>query len=372
MRRFLGSNRSLLVKMAIAASAISLVSFAASGALASGRQPSRASSGSTIDSSDMTAPLDNSNHAQVPNVTGAWTPTTGGCDWHLAASGPGFKALHATWSGACSSGGHSALEGVFDGSLSGNTYTGNFQISEGSTHVTGTMSFRIDSPTQITVTLRATGSSTAQTITLRGHGHAAVTPVKIDITFHTAHAVTAPQTGGGVGVPSSVRCPLKVPADASGTIEAQITPRGAVEGSGVVADRPHDTRCHSPGVKLEVDHISVVVIRPSHVIRATLSVHIVGASYHQPGQCLVGTPGTIQATYDDTKVAANGLNEDDALKIGPWGGRGCNADNHVITDDMSNVPALAKGGTYVRATIACLGRPDTPAGPGYSPRNCGA
>jgi hypothetical protein len=45
MRRFLDSNRSLLLKIAIAAAAISLVSLAASGALASGRQPAAPASG---------------------------------------------------------------------------------------------------------------------------------------------------------------------------------------------------------------------------------------------------------------------------------------------------------------------------------------
>jgi hypothetical protein len=53
MRRFLGSNRSLLLTITIAASAISLVTLASSGALASGRQPSTpASSGSTQQPAD--------------------------------------------------------------------------------------------------------------------------------------------------------------------------------------------------------------------------------------------------------------------------------------------------------------------------------
>jgi hypothetical protein len=328
MRRFL--------TIALAISAISLVVVGASGALASG---------------------------PVPNVTGTWTPTTGG-SWHLTASGPGLNHLHATWAGAPGSG-HEALRGVFDGTLSGSTYTGPFQINEGATNVTGTMAFQIVNSTTIVVTLRVTGSTATQTITMHGHAAGGATPVKINISFVAGNAVTAPPKARGQGVPSSQECPAaRVRAKADGHIEAQITPAGDVQGTGYVHEDPYDRRCHNPRILFKVDRISIAVTQPGHVVHATLYVHIDGEALHQPGQCRVGTPGTIQATYDDTKRGGNGLGEDDALRIGPWGGAGCNAHVHLITDDQSKDQS-----TWVRAEIACL---DPSGRSGYSPRNCGA
>jgi hypothetical protein len=57
----------------------------------------------------------------------------------------------------------------------------------------------------------------------------------------------------------------------------------------------------------------------------------------------------------------------DILAIGPWGGAGCNADLHVISNDASKVTGDTKGSTTVRVEIMCL----PASGPGgYSPRNC--
>lgn len=310
--------------------------------------------------------------AQVPNVTGTWGANPGDKNWHLVASGQGLQNLHATWSGLAA-GGHAALRGTFDGTLSGSTYTGSFSVTEGAVHVTGTMSFRIDSPTLINVSLRPAGGN-LQSFVLHRQDTTTPTlvPVKINIQFYGRTQTTAAFPGGGFGVPSSQRCagPTQL-AESSGSIEAQITPDGSFQGSGYVTDRPRSPRCHDPNIKLVVDHITIDVITPEHVVQAVLAVHIDGESYHQTGQCTVGTPGTIEATYDDSAAAPNGLNENDLLKIGPWGGRGCNADNHTFTDN-GTIAAYTRESTWVRAWIGCLGRPGgAPGGPGYSPRNCG-
>src|SRR5439155_23568403 len=88
--------------------------------------------------------------SEPPNVTGTWTPTTGGT-WQLTASGPGLVHLHADWQGI---GAHSQLHGSFDGGLNaaGDEYVGSFDITENGNEVGGTMTFHIDSLTQLTVT----------------------------------------------------------------------------------------------------------------------------------------------------------------------------------------------------------------------------
>jgi hypothetical protein len=94
-------------------------------------------------------------------------------------------------------------------------------------------------------------------------------------------------------------------------------------------------------------------------------VHISQEGEHQPGQCRVGTKGTIVATYDDTLTVGNSL-RNDQLKIGPWT-TPCNAHNHLITNNISSITAHASGSTYTVNLIGCIGQPGT----GYSPRNCG-
>src|SRR4051794_19649276 len=111
------------------------------------------------------------------------------------------------------------------------------------------MSTHVVNSTTITVTLTPAGGG-PQTITFHGHaGGASAEPVKIDITFHDASGTTVPMPGGGVGVPSKVRCPgTRTSAAVYGEIEAQITQDGSPQGSGYVNDQPHDTRCHTPTI----------------------------------------------------------------------------------------------------------------------------
>jgi hypothetical protein len=104
------------------------------------------------------------------------------------------------------------------------------------------------------------------------------------------------------------------------------------------------------------------VIEPGKALKAILKVHVSSEGVHRPGDCTVGTKGTITATYDDTARGKNGLRAD-RLRIGPW--KGCAAHTHTITNAISSVAADASGSTWVRVTIACLG-------PGYSPRHCQA
>jgi hypothetical protein len=190
-------------------------------------------------------------------------------------------------------------------------------------------------------------------------GHAVSGPVKIDIKFFANSMLTfAPKDGG--------RCPGAVAAQVGpGSIEAQITPQGHHEGGGGIADTPHLNKCRVPTIKIAVDHVVVEALTPGHVLRATLAVHIDGEGVHQPGQCRVGTRGTIVATYDDTLIVGNGL-RNDQLRIGPWT-TPCNAHNHLITNNISSIAAYASGSTYVVVGIGCLGQP----GSGYGPRNCG-
>jgi hypothetical protein len=45
-------------------------------------------------------------------------------------------------------------------------------------------------------------------------------------------------------------------------------------------------------------------------LEAILKVHISGESVHRPGDCQVGTKGTITATDDSTARGKNGLQAD--------------------------------------------------------------
>lgn len=193
------------------------------------------------------------------------------------------------------------------------------------------------------------------------NGHVLTGPVKITIDFHATQRTAPPSDGG--------RCPTSpvpiVTARVTGQIEAQITPTDDHQGGGYVTDTPVPAVCRVPRIKFAVDHIAVVALTPGKVIQATLSVHIDGEAVHQPGQCKVGTTGTIVATYDDTLTAANSL-PNHRLLIGGWSGP-CNADMHVITNNISSITAGSAGSSYVHVWIGCLLKTYS----GYSPRNCG-
>jgi len=193
-------------------------------------------------------------------------------------------------------------------------------------------------------------------------------PIKINVTFFANSMLTFPPkvvTGAAVGA-TATKCPATAAAQVGpGSIEAQITPGGEYQGSGGIPETPHLHICRTPTIKIAVDHIVVEALKPGHTLRATLKVHIDGEASHQPGQCKVGTAGTIVITYDDTLMVANGL-RNDQLKIGPWT-TPCNAHNHVITNSISSITAYASGSTYAVVFIGCLAGP----GSGYAPRNCG-
>jgi hypothetical protein len=88
-------------------------------------------------------------------------------------------------------------------------------------------------------------------------------------------------------------------------------------------------------------------------MRVTLTVHIDQEGVHRPGQCQVGTTGTIVATYDDTAQAANAL-PNHSLRIGPWAGP-CAAHTHLITNNISSITADASSSTWVRVWIRLPG-----------------
>gem|GEM_PF-6672775 len=191
-------------------------------------------------------------------------------------------------------------------------------------------------------------------------------PVKIQITFFANSMLTfAPkislQTAFGA---TKLTCPGKVNAHVSGHIEAQITPAGDTQGGGSVAETPFLHTCRTPTIEFAVERIAFQVLKPGHILRATMYVHISQEGEHQPGQCMVGTKGTITATYDDTLTVGNSL-RNDQLKIGPWA-TPCNAHNHLITNSISSITAYASGSTYTVVGISCVAE-----GTGYSPRNCG-
>lgn len=187
---------------------------------------------------------------------------------------------------------------------------------------------------------------------------AAKRPVRVRIGFHANNLPTAAPNDGG-------QCPgARQAARITGEINAQITPLGKHEGGGDVDDTPHRSRCRVPSISVRVDRIRLRVIEPGKTLRATISVHIDGEGVHRPGDCRVGTRGTITAIYDDTSRAKNSL-RNDSVRIGPW--RGCTAHTHEIDNNVSSIAADASRSTWVRVNIACLPRS---GGGGYSPRNC--
>lgn len=180
-------------------------------------------------------------------------------------------------------------------------------------------------------------------------------PFKVNIQFHAQNLVTAPPSDGG-------QCPNpRMRAQVMGHIEAQVTPLGHHEGGGTVADHPHRSRCRVPVIDFRVDSLSLRVLKPEKRIEVVMHVHISSEGVHQPGQCRVGTEGTVTARYDDTGRGTNSIRLD-RLRIGPWKSP-CNAHDHLITNTMSSITAHASSSTWVVVWIGCLDN-------GYSPRNC--
>lgn len=291
--------------------------------------------------------------SEPTDVTGSWalSTTPNIVDWRLTTYGSGRSSLQASWTGGP---GHRQLRGTFHGTLTGpNVYSGPMQVAEMSVRATGTMTFTILSNSRIVVTFQQS-NGVHGTLTLTRHVRA--TPVKIMISFHANNLLTNAPTDGGI-------CPGHVAARITGQIEAQITEGGDTQGGGDVVDTPHLAKCRVPVIKIAVDHIALHVLKPGRAVQATLAVHIDASAVHQPGECAVGTAGTIVATYDDTSVAANS-SRNDSIRIGPWAA--CNAHDHVITNNITSITAGASSSTWVKVWIGCLGAPGT----GYSPRNC--
>jgi hypothetical protein len=194
----------------------------------------------------------------------------------------------------------------------------------------------------------------------KGHlgddGATNLVPFKIDISLHANNLPTSPPN-----------CPRGTRARITGKIEAQLTPFGEIQGGGDLVATPHRSRCRVPVIDIAVDDIELRVIEPGKIIQATLAVHITQGGNngnHKPGDCRVGTRGTIVATYDDTVTAANGL-PNYSLRVGPWERR-CRAHTHpLITNSITSIPADASSSTWVRVWIGCAPEPL-----GYSPANC--
>lgn len=70
-------------------------------------------------------------------------------------------------------------------------------------------------------------------------------------------------------------------------------------------------------INVQVERVQLTVITPGRILRARLSVEISQEGAHRPGDCEVGTRGTIVATYNDTERAANDL-PNHTLRIDPW------------------------------------------------------
>ena len=311
--------------------------------------------------------------------SGQWTTNTGGVGFRWVTDSEGLAAIKSQGGKPCAEptdyfrGGYVA--GSDRGKVTGCT-KGNKKhliaryVSDKSG--SGTFDITFAEPASFrgtyTTDARATGPYTGS---FRGHfgGDGAVgkveapvgEPVRVDIRFHANNLGTAPPVDGGA-------CPgpaLKA-ARINGTIMARITEiRLEHQGSGSVTDTPHLSPCRAPVIKIAVDRVRFRVLIPGRIVRATLSVHIDQEGAHRPGQCQVGTRGTIEATYNDTTQAANSL-PNHRLEIGPWAGP-CAAHTHVITNNISSIGAGGSSSTWVRVWIGCQSAP----GGGFAPRNCG-
>lgn len=181
-------------------------------------------------------------------------------------------------------------------------------------------------------------------------------PFEASIRFHAQNLPTKPPADGG-------RCPEPtVRAIVTGTIIGRRTKDGDIQGGGNVAATPHLNRCRVPVINVRIDDVELRVLNPGRRLRLQMAVRISGSGVHRPGDCRVGTTGTIVAIYDNTVTVANGL-RDHRLTIGPWRAPGCTAHENVITNFITSIPADAGSSTWVRVSIAC-------PGPGLSPRNC--
>lgn len=191
-----------------------------------------------------------------------------------------------------------------------------------------------------------------------GSSHGYSGPFEVDIRYHANNLPTAPPIDGG-------RCPeARVGARVTGTIVARRTDRGEFQGGGDVADTPHLNRCRVPVIRVRVDKVELAILIPGKRLQATLHVHIDAEGVHRPGDCRVGTRGTITATYDDTLTVSNSL-RNHRLRIGPWQALGCTAHDHTITNSITSITAYSSSSTWVTVWIGC-----TAPGTGRAPRNC--
>jgi hypothetical protein len=91
-----------------------------------------------------------------PGLTGKWKPSGPGPNWDLSNDGIPHDVLTCSWDGAPP---HEHLHGdcvrVF--AFGNNKYQGDFQVTEGSTTVTGDIKFDIDTPNKLTVHLTPGG-----------------------------------------------------------------------------------------------------------------------------------------------------------------------------------------------------------------------
>ena len=289
------------------------------------------------------------------DLSGDWNGFCPQCPaWRLAQTG---NSVTASWRAGP---GHEGLVGEFRGTLvtRGTTVAveGSMNLAEGSVRVTGTMTLIIRSPHEIELSYNQSNGYRGNA-TLRRDGGLHYGPVKIDIRYHANNLLTEPPSDGGT-------CPGSQPSRVMGTITAQITEVFLHhEGSGDVQDHPHLSRCRVPVIQLEVDKVELRVLSPGKILQATLSVHIKQEGVHRPGNCLVGTRGTIVATFDETTVAANGL-PNHSLQIGPWEGA-CGAHTHLITNNITPIPADGSSSTWVRVWIGCKEENS-----GVGPANC--
>jgi hypothetical protein len=139
----------------------------------------------------------------VPNLSATWVnPNTPNAPWQLQASGSGLSSLHASWKGGP---GHPRLVGSFDGTLGQESgayaYAGTMHVVEGSLNVTGTMTIRIVSAGQISVTYRQSNGPSGSNIAM--YRSVVVEPAATAF----GAAVTADVGPGAVGVFTSPTLP---------------------------------------------------------------------------------------------------------------------------------------------------------------------
>jgi hypothetical protein len=94
-----------------------------------------------------------------PNLTGTWQPSGPSSPAWKLTTGSNGASLTASWRGG---GTHSGLVGSFSGTLSADKrhYVGTMHVTEGSTDVTGTMTFTVVSTNSLTVTYKQSNGVT--------------------------------------------------------------------------------------------------------------------------------------------------------------------------------------------------------------------